>query len=95
MVRAGLAACRGDRSAAATHLASAAEGFDAADMALFANVARRRLGEFLGGDEGQSLVRQADSWMASQQIQNPARMTALYFPGFSVGLAPPGPDSRS
>jgi tetratricopeptide (TPR) repeat protein len=81
MVRAGLAARRGDRSAAATHLASAAGGFDAADMALFANVARRRLGEFLGGDEGQSLVRQANSWMASQQIQNPARMTDLYVPG--------------
>ena len=38
--------------------------------------------ESLGGREGQSLVDQADSWMRSQAIRNPARMVAMHAPGF-------------
>ena len=51
-------------------------------MQLYAAVARRRLAGLVGGDRGQSLRREADEWMASQEIRNPAAMTRLLAPGF-------------
>jgi hypothetical protein len=40
------------------------------------------LGQFLGGEEGRSLIQQADGWMTNQGISNPVRMAAMYTPGF-------------
>ena len=57
-------------------------GFEACDMRLFAAAARRCLGQLVGGSEGRTLMACADTWMAGQGIRNPARMTALYAPGF-------------
>lgn len=67
---------------AITLLRSAVSGFDAAEMALYAAAARRRLGGVIGGDEGASLIRTADEWMTAQTVRNPARMTAMLAPGF-------------
>jgi hypothetical protein len=64
-------------------LAKAECGFDRADMALYAEAARRTKGEVLGGDEGRALVYASDSWMTSQNIKNPARLTAMLAPGFA------------
>jgi hypothetical protein len=44
-------------------------------------VARRRRGEWIGGDEGRSVIGAADAWMAAQGIRSPARMTAMLAPG--------------
>ena len=44
LIRAGLLAARGDLAGAVTRLADAADRFDAADMRLGAEAARRRLG---------------------------------------------------
>jgi hypothetical protein len=52
-------------------------------MSIFAAATRRHLGGLLGGDGGRALVAEADGWMTSQGIGNPARMAALY--------AAPGP----
>jgi serine/threonine protein kinase len=82
LIQACVAACRRDAAGAAAGLAGAAAALDALDMALYAAAARRRLGRLRGGDEGRALVVGADAWMASQQIGNPARMTALLVPGF-------------
>jgi hypothetical protein len=82
LIRAGIAACQRDAAGAAAWLAEAAVALDALDMALYSAAARRRLGRLCGGDEGRALVTGADAWMASQQISNPARMTALFVPGF-------------
>ena len=54
----------------------------AADMALVESSARRRLGQLVGGDEGADLVREAEGWMRSQGVANPARTTELFAPGF-------------
>lgn len=83
LTRAGVAAVRGDAGRAVALLTEAAAGFDAADMRLHAAATRRRLGGLLRGDEGQQMVSAADSWMAGQQVRNPARMTAMLAPGFS------------
>jgi hypothetical protein len=84
-LRAGLAALRGDRTEAARLLGEAARALDAVDMGLFAAVARRRLGELLGGGEGQALLDAANTWMAGQKIQNPTRMTAAFAPWLADG----------
>src|SRR5262249_54407228 len=79
---AAVAARRGDTARARGLLTEAITAFEAVDMRLYAAATRRRLGELVGGAEGADLVAQADAWMASQNIRNPARMTAAYAPGF-------------
>ena len=80
--RGGAACSAAIPTAAVPHLEAAIQGFDAAAMALHAAVARRRLGELLGGSGGQELVAGADSWMAGEGIRNPARWAAMVAPGF-------------
>jgi serine/threonine protein kinase len=87
LVQAGIAAAGGNPARAVLLLAEAVAGFDAVEMRLYAAAARRRLGQLLGGEEGRALLAQSDSWMASQQIRNPPRMTAMLAPGFPVGNA--------
>jgi hypothetical protein len=76
-LRAGAAAVRGDRAAAAGLLERAAAGFEVAEMRLFAAAARRRLGE-LRGTAG--LVQAADAWLAGQGVRVPARLAAALTP---------------
>ncbi|MHB8862902.1 MAG: serine/threonine-protein kinase [Pirellulaceae bacterium] len=81
---AGAAAGRGDNKTAVDLLRQVISQFDSAEMGLFAAVSRRRMGELLGDEEGRSLVRQADAWMASQSIRVPWRFAAMLAPGFAV-----------
>ena len=53
-------------------------------MTLYAAVARRRLGQVVGGETGQKLVAEAERWMHGQSIVNPARWTMMYAPGFPM-----------
>ncbi|HZW32860.1 MAG TPA: hypothetical protein VFF52_19250, partial [Isosphaeraceae bacterium] len=82
LVRAGVASSRGDSATARQRLTRAVASLDAVAMHSYAAAARWRLGRSLGGQEGQALVDQADSWMKSQAIRNPARMVAMHAPGF-------------
>jgi hypothetical protein len=82
LLRAGIAMARDDRERAAALLRDAASGFDAVDMALYAAAARRTLGKLIAGDEGRALAEQAEAWMQSETVKNPARMTAMLVPGF-------------
>jgi hypothetical protein len=82
LFRAGVASVRGHEASIRDRLARAAESLDAVSLRSYAVAARWRLGELLGGEEGRALVAQADSWMRSQSIRNPARMVAMHAPGF-------------
>jgi hypothetical protein len=82
-IQAALASAGGQQQQAAQILERAIAGFDAADMHLFAAAARWRRGQLLGGDQGRSLIDQADLWMQQQKISNGRRMTDLYMPGFA------------
>ena len=53
------------------------------DLAHMAVVARRRRGELLGGDEGESLVTEADNWWRNEGGVDPDRLTQFVAPGFS------------
>ena len=83
MIHAGLAKRSGDDPQAATLLYKSIEGFEAADMALYAAAARRRLGETVSGNRGRELIGQADDWMRKQQIKNPSAFASLLAPGFT------------
>ncbi len=82
LLEAGIAKQRGDTSKCSRLLSEAIAAFDLADMALYAAAARRRLGEVLGGERGQTLTNDADVWMRQQKVKNPATMTRMLAPGF-------------
>ncbi|MBI4510984.1 MAG: AAA family ATPase [Deltaproteobacteria bacterium] len=82
LLHAGVAESEQDTERAVVILQGAVKGFEAADMALHAACARRRLGTLLGGDAGRLLVRESDAWMSSQRVRNPERMAAMLAPGF-------------
>jgi hypothetical protein len=82
LLQAAVACGEGRPDLAPDHLARAAAGFDRAEMSLYAAVTRRRLGALLNGDRGRELVRQADEWMAAQDVRNPALLTRMLAPGF-------------
>ncbi len=86
LLRAGIAALRGQPRSARNHLRSAIDAFEAVDMHLHASVARRCLGELAGGNLGSDLIARADQELRDQAIRDPLRMTAVYAPGF-VGNA--------
>ena len=81
LIRACVAARRGDHETAAKHFDHAARGFDAAQLLLHAAATRRRLGPLVGGDRGRGMVEAADAWMMEQKIKSPERMTAMLAPG--------------
>ena len=84
-IRAAVAYLRGDAASARKGLAEAASAFESADMRLYAAATRRRLGRLLSGAEGDALIAAADAWMVGQGVRNPARMTAVFAPGFPDG----------
>ncbi|PYS24376.1 MAG: serine/threonine-protein kinase PknK [Acidobacteria bacterium] len=82
LVRAAVAHRRGDEASAINLLEKAVKDFETSHMQLYATVARRRLGELVGGDRGRELLAKTDMWMTKQMIKNPAKMTNLLAPGF-------------
>jgi hypothetical protein len=82
LIRAGIANARNQPEETARHLRDARDHFLASDMRMHAAAAARRLGELVGGDEGQRLLAEAALWMAHEQIRDPTRMTAVLAPGW-------------
>jgi hypothetical protein len=82
LVNAAVAYAEGDTVVAAQRLAGAADGFDLADMKVYAAAARRQLGALLEGERGRELIRQADEAMMTRAVKNPRRLTQMYAPGY-------------
>ena len=82
MVRATVAHQRGDAALATTLLSESVQSFERAQMRMHAAAARRRLGERLKDERGQTLISEADAWMREQGIKNPEAMTRMLAPGF-------------
>ena len=82
LVRAAIAANRGDDDRAVSQLKRAEDSFDLADMAVFAAVSRLRRAHLIGGDEGTELLGKVDQLMAEQSVVNPEAIAAMYAPGF-------------
>jgi serine/threonine protein kinase/tetratricopeptide (TPR) repeat protein len=82
LIMAAVAYLEGSTPSALGYLHDAADRFDRADMALYAAVARRRIGELQDDAPGRELWQRANEWMAAQTIKNPACMTRMLAPGF-------------
>ena len=63
---------------------SAIDSLNRADLALFAVAAGRRRGELIAGDEGDTLVIEADAWLRGQPVADPARFIRIFAPGFAT-----------
>jgi hypothetical protein len=85
LLRAGIAATRRDMSTALEHISFAVDRFKECRSEFWHAVSLRRKGQMLGGEEGQTLMREADNWMAEEGIKNPARVTSAFIPGFPLG----------
>jgi hypothetical protein len=83
LVRAGAAAAINDTAQATTLLELAARELDTAGMALYATIARWRLGHVIGGGDGYALVTAANEWMQAQRVREPRRLAAVLTPGFA------------
>jgi hypothetical protein len=81
LIRASIAALRGDQSSALSFLKAAEIGFQAANMPLYENAARYQHGLLLADREGERLMEAAENWMQNQQIKNPALMSNMVAPG--------------
>ena len=84
LLRAGVAARRGDVAAAHAHLAEAIAASEPADMALHAAAARRRRGE-LPGPDAAAWRERADTWLLGQGVTDTPRLLATLIPGFPAG----------
>jgi ATP/maltotriose-dependent transcriptional regulator MalT len=82
LVMGGVSYLDGGRTPAASYLREAVDGFERADMKLYAAAARCRLGALLGSARGRELRQQAEAWMAAQHIRNCMAMTRMLAPGF-------------
>lgn len=65
---------------ASAELEAAAGLYETADMALCAAATRRVLGLWAADGAPHAPVDEADRWMSSQGIRNPARLAAMYVP---------------
>ncbi len=82
LLRAAVAAARGQKTPALLLCSRAADALESADMKLFAAAARRRHAELQGGPEGRAALEASDAWMLAHGVKKPSRMTELLAPGF-------------
>jgi len=85
VLKAGIAAARGDPRRSVGMLESARQAFLADGLTLSVACADRRLGE-LAGAAGHDRVMTADAVLASGTIRDPGRWLAIHAPGF-VGVS--------
>jgi hypothetical protein len=82
LIDAGAHAALGAHDAARAGLARALPLLSAAELGLYAEAARWRLGELTGGTEGAAAVEAAARWMRAERIDRPERMVRMLAPGF-------------
>jgi serine/threonine protein kinase len=81
-LKAGIAACEGDRVRAVGELTLAVEDYERAEMPLRAQILRFRLGEIESDALTRELRDKAEVWIKGQGIVSPARWAGMYAPGF-------------
>jgi eukaryotic-like serine/threonine-protein kinase len=81
-LKAGIAACEGDRVRAVGELTLAAEEYERAEMPLRAQILRFRLGDIESDAVTRERRDKAELWIREQGIVSPARWAGMYAPGF-------------
>ena len=83
LVRAGVDHRRGLLDRAAAGLRRGIAAATDTDLRGYAAAGRRALGGLVGGDEGASLVREADGWFRAAGGRRPERLADMLVPGFT------------
>jgi hypothetical protein len=83
MIRAAMAGLRDQKAESITLLRQALARLKRSRTMGYFNVAKRHLGVVLGGEEGTTLVTEADLWLSRQGIKEPARFAAMMLPGWA------------
>lgn len=83
LLRGCIANVEGRREESVQLLDQAATRFDAQEMKLYLAITRRRLASLLDNERGRVMQRDAETWMASQRIANPVKLTRMLAPGFA------------
>jgi hypothetical protein len=82
LLKAGVANRRGRSELCVALLDEAIDGFDGANMALYACAARWRKGAIVGGTAGTELRERATTSLRAEGVQAPVRMLQMAAPGF-------------
>ncbi len=77
---AGVTIVMGDHALARDQLERAHAEFTAAGMKFWAMMARWRLGELIGGVDGQEAIAEADAWLSAQGVVSPERLARVFMP---------------
>ena len=83
LVRAGAAACQGDRARALALLGQATVQLDKADLGMLCAAARWQQGRLAGGEPGRAAVDQAEQAMRAKGAADPAAIAHTLAPGFT------------
>jgi hypothetical protein len=78
-----LALERGRTEPAIAALRGSLAQLEAAGLEMYVAALRRRLGQWLGGDEGRGLIERGDLFMNSQGVRDYEAMSELLCPGCS------------
>ena len=86
-IRGALHALRGEWPRAIAEMESSARRFEQCDMKIYAACARRRLGEWTGGERGREWIAAADGFLESEKIPDPRAAARMHIaevraPGF-------------
>jgi hypothetical protein len=71
----------GNRAGTLTALREGRDASERAGMSMHTAAANHRLGQLIGGEEGDALVRSAAEVLAGEGIRNAARWIEIYLPG--------------
>jgi hypothetical protein len=81
LLRASVAAGRGDAAKAIATLDRCIIEMGVAGMELYAAAARWRKGELTGGIRGEAMIDEARAWMKAKEVRRPERMLGVLAPG--------------
>jgi hypothetical protein len=80
LLKAGIGSWQAKKEYALKLFDQAESELQASEMLLYAMAARRRRGQLLKGEQGATLIKEADDWMNRQLVNNPERITAMLAP---------------
>jgi eukaryotic-like serine/threonine-protein kinase len=83
-IRGALHALRGEWPRAVAEMESCARLFEQCDMKIYAASARRRLGEWTGGERGREWIADADRFMQSEKIPDPRAAARMHIAGVTA-----------
>ena len=84
LARAAIACAHGELEPALAALEYAREAARMTNQTMFAVAATRRLGELRGGDQGRTLIEEADAAMRAEGVVRPDRIAAMLAPGCEI-----------